>query len=198
MRPELIQIIANTPGVVPYFDLSFQHASSTLLRRMKRFGGSEAFLELLQTARSANPLLGARTNVIVGFPGETDEDLVELAPFIESARLDAVGVFAYSDEEGTAAVDLDGHLPEHEVLARRDYISTLAHRMCDEVALDRIGQRVQVLIEEAKAGRSAHQGPEVDGMTTVISDGIIPVGSIVDAIVIDTEGIDLIAEVVTA
>jgi len=198
MRPELIQIIASTPGVVPYFDLSFQHASSTLLRRMKRFGGSEAFLELLQTARNANPLLGARTNVILGFPGETEADLAELASFIEAAELDAVGVFAYSDEEGTAAVDLDGHLPEHEVLARRDYISSVAQRMCDEVATSRIGQRVQVLIEEENAGRSAHQGPEVDGMTTVISDEIIPIGSIVEAIVIDTEGIDLIAEVVTA
>lgn len=195
MRPELIQIIANTPGVVPYFDLSFQHASSKLLRRMKRFGGTDAFLELLQTARSANPLLGARTNVIVGFPGETDEDLAELEAFIEAAQLDAVGVFAYSDEEGTAAVDLDGHLPEHEVLARREHISSVAQRMCDEVASGRIGQRVQVLIEEENAGRSAHQGPEVDGMTTVISDEVLPVGALIEAVVVDSEGIDLIAKV---
>jgi MiaB/RimO family radical SAM methylthiotransferase len=117
MRPDLISVIANTPGIVPYFDLSFQHASNAVLRRMKRFGGTDSFLDLLSAIRIHNPLAGARTNVIVGFPGETEDDVTELIEFIEGARLDAVGVFAYSDEDGTAAVKLDGHLPEHEVVS---------------------------------------------------------------------------------
>ncbi len=198
MRPELVQIIANTPGVVPYFDLSFQHASASVLRRMKRFGGTQPFLELLETARAANPQLGARTNVIAGFPGETEEDVEESAQFIIEAKLDAVGVFGYSDEDGTAAVKLDNHLPDHVVEQRREYLATVAERACEEVALSRIGQSVTVLIEEDEnVGRSAHQGPEVDGSTTIIGDDSYAIGTFVHAQVVDTEGIDLIARVVS-
>ena len=194
MRPELIAAIANTPGVVPYFDLSFQHASNSVLRRMKRFGGTDNFLDLLGAIRIANPLAGARTNVIVGFPGETDADLQELADFIEGARLDAVGVFAYSDEEGTAAVKLDDHLPDHEIAARFEYISQLANRVTEDVAQDRIGQDVVVLIEgDDNVGRAEHQGPEVDGVTTVISENTYPIGTMVKAVVTDCDGVDLIA-----
>ena len=106
VRPDLIRVITQTPGVAPYLDLSFQHASPTVLRRMKRFGGSEHFLSMLQAARVLNPELGARTNVIVGFPGETQRDVEILEEFIVEARLDVVGVFGYSDEDGTAAVEI--------------------------------------------------------------------------------------------
>ncbi|MGH3359188.1 MAG: MiaB/RimO family radical SAM methylthiotransferase, partial [Nocardioidaceae bacterium] len=98
MRPSLIEAIAQTPGVVPYFDLSFQHASEPLLRRMRRFGGTERFLELLESIRAYAPEAGVRSNVIVGFPGETDDDLDTLCEFLTEARLDATGVFGYSDE----------------------------------------------------------------------------------------------------
>jgi len=195
MRPDLISVIANTPGIVPYFDLSFQHASNSVLRRMKRFGGTDSFLDLLSAIRLHNPLAGARTNVIVGFPGETEDDLAELIAFIEGARLDAVGVFAYSDEEGTAAVKLDDHLPDHEVAARREEVIKVALRVSEDVARSRIGQAVEVLIEEpGNVGRSAHQGPEVDGSTTVISASDIQVGQFVKAIVVDCDGVDLIAK----
>ena len=93
MRPDLVARIATTPGVAPYFDLSFQHSSPTVLRRMKRFGGTEPFLDLLRRARDLAPDLGARSNFIVGFPGETEDDVVELERFLTEARLDAVGVF---------------------------------------------------------------------------------------------------------
>lgn len=198
MRPELIAAIAGTPGVVPYFDLSFQHASNSVLRRMKRFGGTDNFLDLLSAIRVANPLAGARTNVIVGFPGETEDELQELADFIEGARLDAVGVFAYSDEDGTAAVKLDGHLPEHEIQARFDFISQLANRVTEDVAQDRIGQDVVVLIEsEGNVGRAEHQGPEVDGVTTIVSDAALPIGTFVKAVVTDCDGVDLVAHEVS-
>ena len=195
MRPDLISVIANTPGIVPYFDLSFQHASNAVLRRMKRFGGTDSFLDLLSAIRIHNPLAGARTNFIVGFPGETDEDVTELINFIEGARLDAIGVFAYSDEDGTAAVKLDGHLPEHEVQARHEAVSRVALRVSEDVARSRIGQEVSVLIEEVgNQGRSEHQGPEVDGSTTVETDEQLPIGTIVRAVVIDAIGVDLVAK----
>ena len=199
MRPDLISVIANTPGLVPYFDLSFQHASNAVLRRMKRFGGTDSFLDLLSAIRMHNPLAGARTNVIVGFPGETEADLEELISFIEGAQLDAVGVFAYSDEDGTAAVDLPDHLPEHEVQARFEAVSKVALRVSESSALKRIGQSVTVLIEEpGNLGRAEHQGPEVDGSTTIVSEQEFKVGDFVTAVVTATDGVDLLAKPVSA
>lgn len=199
MRPDLISVIANTPGLVPYFDLSFQHASNAVLRRMKRFGGTDSFLDLLSAIRMHNPLAGARTNVIVGFPGETEADLEELIAFIEGAQLDAVGVFAYSDEDGTAAVDLPDHLPEHELQARFEAVSKVALRVSESSALRRIGQSVTVLIEEpGNLGRAEHQGPEVDGNTTIVSEQEFKVGDFITAVVTATDGVDLLAKPVSA
>jgi len=199
MRPDLISVIANTPGLVPYFDLSFQHASNAVLRRMKRFGGTDSFLDLLSAIRMHNPLAGARTNVIVGFPGETEADLEELIAFIEGAQLDAIGIFAYSDEDGTAAVDLPDHLPEHEVQARFEAVSKVALRVSESSALRRIGQSVTVLIEEpGNLGRAEHQGPEVDGSTTIVSGQEFKVGDFITAVVTATDGVDLLAKPVSA
>ena len=199
MRPDLISVIANTPGIVPYFDLSFQHASNSVLRRMKRFGGTDSFLDLLSAIRLHNPLAGARTNVIVGFPGETDADVTELINFIEGARLDAVGVFAYSDEDGTAAVKLDEHISDHEIQARYEEVSKVALRTSEDVARSRVGQEVSVLIEDSgNQGRSEHQGPEVDGSTTVVSDEQIAIGTIVRAVVVDAVGVDIVAKLIAS
>ena len=107
-RPGLVEAIATTPGVAPYFDLSFQHSSEPVLRRMRRFGSTERFLELLASARALAPEAGARSNFIVGFPGETRADVDELVRFLTEARLDAIGVFDYSDEDGTEAAGLPG------------------------------------------------------------------------------------------
>ncbi|MCW2582311.1 MAG: rimO, partial [Klenkia sp.] len=104
LRPGLLELIAGTPGVAPYFDLSFQHSSPSLLRRMRRFGGTDDFLALIERARALAPGAGFRTNVILGFPGETEDDVAELERLVSQGRLDAVGVFGYSDEEGTEAV----------------------------------------------------------------------------------------------
>src|SRR5690606_31911550 len=111
LRPGLLAAIATTPGVAPYFDLSFQHASEAVLRRMRRFGSAGRFLDLLGQIRALAPAAGARSNVIVGFPGETRRDVAELVRFLEAAALDAVGVFTYSDEEGTEAAGLAGKVP---------------------------------------------------------------------------------------
>ena len=103
MRPGLVEVLTGTPGVAPYFDMSFQHSSASVLRRMRRFGDTDRFLDLLAQIRAGDPTAAVRSNVIVGFPGETEADVAELERFLSAARLDAVGVFGYSDEDGTEA-----------------------------------------------------------------------------------------------
>ncbi|MGH3261995.1 MAG: MiaB/RimO family radical SAM methylthiotransferase, partial [Trebonia sp.] len=103
VRPGLIEVIASTTGVAPYFDLSFQHASGPVLRRMRRFGDRARFIGLVERIRQLAPEAGVRSNFIVGFPGETADDLRELELFLGEARLDAIGIFGYSDEDGTEA-----------------------------------------------------------------------------------------------
>jgi ribosomal protein S12 methylthiotransferase len=202
-RPSLLEAIARTPGVVPYFDLSFQHSSPTVLRRMRRFGGTESFLELLAAARALEPLAGARSNVIVGFPGETEDDVDELEAFLVAARLDAVGVFGYSDEEGTEAATYDAKLPEEVVRERVERITSLVEELTAQRAEDRVGEQVEVLVEyvdEQVEGRAAHQAPEVDGATALVEGGALDpselrVGDLVTATVLGTDGIDLVATV---
>jgi ribosomal protein S12 methylthiotransferase len=205
MRPTLISAMASTPGVVPYFDLSFQHASGPLLRRMRRFGDSERFLELIAQVRAAAPAAGIRSNVIVGFPGETEEDVDILCDFLSRAGLDAIGVFGYSDEDGTEAETYDGKLDEDTIAARLDRVTRLAEDLTSARAEARIGELVEILVEslddtdasegQSGEGRAAHQGPEVDGSTTVtgLPDGI-RVGDLVSAKVVGSDGVDLIAE----
>ena len=200
LRPTLTEVIATTPGVAPYFDLSFQHASGPLLRRMRRFGDRESFLGLLEQIRALAPEAGARSNVIVGFPGETDHDLAELHAFLEAAGLDAVGVFGYSDEDGTEAAGYDGKLDEREIARRTAQTADLAEVLTSERAQARIGQVVDVLLEEitdeGAEGRAAHQAPEVDGSTTITGAAGLDVGDLVRAKVVDSLGVDLVAELV--
>jgi ribosomal protein S12 methylthiotransferase RimO len=195
-RPGLLDAIATTPGVSPYFDLSFQHASGSVLRRMRRFGDAESFLGLLEQVRSRSPQAGVRSNVIVGFPGETDDDLETLCDFLVAARLDVTGVFGYSDEDGTEAAGLDGKLDDDEIRARVAHVTDLVEQLTADRAAERIGERVEVLVESVEdeiEGRADHQGPEVDG-TTRLTGGPHSVGDLVSATVIASEGADLVAE----
>jgi ribosomal protein S12 methylthiotransferase len=203
LRPGLLEVIAGTPGLAPYFDLSFQHSSPTLLRRMRRFGGTEDFLRTIERARSLAPGAGFRTNVILGFPGETEDDVAELERFLTEGRLDAVGVFGYSDEEGTEAMRLSGKLDQAEIDARVRRITDLVEELTAQRAEDRIGERAEVLLTEDLSadegpgtwlGHAAHQDPDADGTTTVTgvpADAVA--GQLVAADVVGTEGIDLIA-----
>jgi ribosomal protein S12 methylthiotransferase len=196
IRPSLIEVMASTPKVVPYFDLSFQHASARVLRRMRRFGSAESFLGLLESIRRLAPAAGIRSNVICGFPGETDADVEVLCEFLAAAELDAVGVFGYSAEEGTEASRLDGQQSPEEIEARRARVADLADELVTQRAEARIGECVQVLVEEADediVGRAAHQGPEVDGNVRLITRDGFTRGDLVDAIVSDCDGADLVA-----
>jgi ribosomal protein S12 methylthiotransferase RimO len=225
IRPGLLEAMTSEPGVVPYFDISFQHASAPLLRSMRRFGGREAFLGLVEQVRALAPEAGIRSNVIVGFPGETEADLDELEAFLVAARLDVVGVFGYSDEDGTEAQGYAAKVPEDEVSARVARFTALIEELTAQRAEERVGEVVEVLVESVPAGdasgaggedgddtdggahdededeayvvgRAAHQGPDVDGVT-LIDPALLPdveVGAIVRAVVVGTQGIDLVAE----
>jgi ribosomal protein S12 methylthiotransferase RimO len=196
-RPGLVETIATTPGVSRYYDLSFQHASATVLRRMRRFGDPESFLGLLERVRALAPEAGVRSNVIVGFPGETDDDLQTLCDFLVAARLDVTGVFGYSDEDGTEAAGLDGRLDHDEIRARVEHVTDLVEQLTADRAEERVGERVAVLVESVEdavaEGRADHQGPEVDGTTRLVR-GTHRVGDLVVATVVSTEGADLVAE----
>ncbi|AWS48271.1 30S ribosomal protein S12 methylthiotransferase RimO [Streptosporangium sp. 'caverna'] len=202
LRPGLLEMIASTEGIAAYFDLSFQHASGSVLRRMRRFGDPKRFLDLLESVREIAPEAGVRSNFIVGFPGETEEEFAELVAFLEEARLDVIGIFGYSDEDGTEAASLPGKLDQETIDARVAALTELAEEFMAQRAEERIGTEVDVLIEEdlgdgGYEGRAAHQGPEVDGSVTVQGIGLVP-GQIVRAVVVDSEGVDLIARIKAA
>ena len=203
LRPGLIEVIASTPGVADYFDLSFQHASGSVLRAMRRFGDRERFLALLDQIRELSPRAGVRSNFIVGFPGETAADLAELELFLGSAGLDAIGIFGYSDEDGTEAASRSGKLDDAEIARRVEELAGLADELMAQRAADRVGETLDVLIEdddevgpEIFTGRAAHQAPEVDGVTTVRSAVPLAPGDMVRVVVTGSEGVDLIADAI--
>lgn len=201
MRPSLLAAIADIPGVAAYFDLSFQHASEPVLRRMRRFGSTGRFLGLLGEVRAARADAGVRSNVIVGFPGETRADVGELARFLTAARLDAVGVFGYSDEEGTEAASHPGKVRADAIARRVDRIGRLVEELTAQRAEERVGSTVYVLVESVHdgpagrraEGRAEHQAPEVDGSTTVERAAGVRAGDLVRAVVTGTNGVDLVA-----
>ncbi|GGY50802.1 30S ribosomal protein S12 methylthiotransferase RimO [Streptomyces tanashiensis] len=208
MRPGLIDVLTSTEKVVPYFDLSFQHSAPDVLRAMRRFGDTDRFLELLETIRSKAPTAGARSNFIVGFPGETEADFAELERFITHARLDAIGVFGYSDEDGTEAATYEHKLDQDVVDERLAHLSRLAEELTAQRAEERIGETLEVLVESESddedeeggwIGRAAHQAPETDGQVLLLTTdggagpGLAP-GRMVRAKVVGTEGVDLVAE----
>ncbi|MBO0812633.1 MAG: radical SAM protein, partial [Microlunatus sp.] len=198
-RPGLVEAMTGTPKVVPYFDLSFQHAAAPVLRRMRRFGDPDAFLALIASIRDRAPRAGIRSNVILGFPGETEQDVQALADFLVEARLDAIGVFGYSDEEETEAAGMGGKIDSQEIEARRAEIADLADELVAQRAEDRIGELARVLIESEDTddgrlvGRAEHQGPEVDGVVRVDLRGVAA-GEIIDVLITGSDGVDLVGE----
>jgi ribosomal protein S12 methylthiotransferase len=209
-RPALVTTIAGAAALASYFDLSFQHASEPVLRRMRRFGSRESFLALLDQIRRHAPTAGVRSNVIVGFPGETDADVVELERFLTEARLDAIGVFGYSDEDGTEAAGLPGQHDGGTIAERVARISGLTEQLTAQRAEERVGEIVDVLVETVAetdvgassdeaaetVGRAEHQAPEVDGECRLTGSGTQPfaIGDVVRCRVIAAEGVDLIVE----
>ncbi|UKY53034.1 30S ribosomal protein S12 methylthiotransferase RimO [Streptomyces inhibens] len=202
MRPGLVEVLTGTDKVAPYFDLSFQHSAPGVLRAMRRFGDTDRFLELLEQIRTKAPQAGARSNFIVGFPGESEADLAELERFITEARLDAIGVFGYSDEDGTEAASYENKVDPDEVADRLARVSRLAEELTAQRAEERVGETVRVLVdriddEDGVVGRAAHQAPETDGVTLLSTDQELSPGRMVEAKVVASEGVDLVAEVLS-
>ncbi len=195
IRPTLLQAMIESEKVAPYFDISFQHASAKVLRSMRRFGDKDSFLHLVSQVRALSPQAGIRSNFIVGFPGETDEDFNQVMEFVDAAKLDAVGVFGYSDEDGTEAASATNKLPDEVIAERVATLTQLADTSVANRAAARIGEEVFVLIddEELQEGRAAHQGPEVDG-TVAFMNSNYRNGDWVTATVIDSMGSDLVAK----
>jgi len=194
MRPSLVEAIARTEKVAPYFDLSFQHAHPDVLRRMKRFGGTKDFLTLINNIRKISPEAGIRSNFIVGFPGETQSEYEEIKNFLEEAELDAIGIFGYSVEDGTEAAGFKDGLDQELIDERVNNLNSIAEELMSQRAQGRINNDVEVLVEandeDGVTGRIRQQGPEVDGITTILNSNA-SVGDLVKAVVVGSVGADL-------
>ncbi|PIE34851.1 MAG: 30S ribosomal protein S12 methylthiotransferase RimO [Ilumatobacter coccineus] len=176
---------------VPYFDLSLQHTSKRLLRRMRRWGDGDRFLRRIADIRQREPDAAFRSNFIVGYPGETEADHDELLRFVEEAELDWYGFFAYSAEEGTYAADLDGVVPQSLIDERLIELSELADQVSSSRRDIQIGRRMRVLVDDVGVARSTREAPEIDGIVRVSSS--LPVGEFADVDIIDAWGPDLVA-----
>jgi ribosomal protein S12 methylthiotransferase RimO len=196
IRPELIEVMAGLPTVVDYFDLSLQHVAPSLLRAMKRPGSGESHLDLISQIRRNAPAAGLRSSFIVGFPGETDDDVEHLASFLAEAELDWVGLFLYSAEEGTPAAGFDQQVPRDVALERLRHLQSLQDGITHSRSATQIGQVVEVLVDQVEdgqaVGRSYRQAPEIDGV--ILLDSGAP-GDWLDAEVLGAYGTDLEAKV---
>ncbi|MEN8234490.1 MAG: 30S ribosomal protein S12 methylthiotransferase RimO [Actinomycetota bacterium] len=168
IRPSLIEEIAGNPLVADYFDLSLQHTSERLLRAMKRPGSGEAHRTLIEQIRDAAPGAALRSSFIVGFPGETDDDVDELAEFISDARIDWVGLFPFSPEEGTIAATMEGRIPDEEVQERLRHLQAIQDDVTATHSTDQIGRTLTVVVDQVEEGqpvaRSYREAPEIDGV----------------------------------
>jgi ribosomal protein S12 methylthiotransferase len=178
---------------VPYFDLSLQHVSVPQLRRMRRWGRGERFLERIEYIRALEPTAAFRSNFIVGYPGETEEDHDQLLEFIETSRLDWVGLFAYSEEDGTYGVGLEDKVPAELAMERLREANGLAEQITAELRRTLVGTNQTLLVDRAGVARSHREAPDIDGVVHI--DAEIAPGSFIEAVVTDAEGPDLSAKV---
>ncbi len=176
---------------VPYFDLSLQHVSRPLLRRMRRWGDDERFRSTISSIRAKEPAATFRSNFIVGYPGETEEDHDRLLAFVEDVQLDWCGFFAFSEEEGTLAATQDGTVAPELMAERLRELGELQDRITADRRADLIGSRVEVLVDEPGVGRTYREAPEIDGVVLVTDD--LPVGEFVTVEISASLGPDLVA-----
>lgn len=174
---------------VPYFDLSLQHVSRPLLRRMRRWGDGERFLDRIADIRRREPDAALRSNFIVGYPGETEEDHDALLDFVGQADLDWCGFFSYSREDGTYAADLDGTVPVGLVAERLAELREVQDATTERRRAALVGRRVDVLVDEPGVGRTHREAPEIDGVVNVPEH--LPVGEVVPLTVTGSAGPDL-------
>jgi ribosomal protein S12 methylthiotransferase len=194
LSDDLIDAICDSG--VAYFDLSLQHVSKPLLRRMRRWGDGQRFLDRIADIREREPAAAFRSNFIVGYPGETEADHEQLLGFVEEAQLDWCGFFSYSREDGTYAADLDGAVDPSLMNER---LAELRELQDDITATRRdalIGSTVEVLVDSVGVGRSHREAPEIDGVVHVAS--ALRPGEFVEVDIVDALGPDLVAAGVSA
>jgi len=198
----ILDAIAAEPKVVKYVDIPLQHASEAVLRRMKRPTGKGSLGEMIRRIRDRVPGVAVRTSFIVGFPGETEADFEELLSFVEAEEFDNVGVFTFSDEEGTTSFDLPDRVPARVKERRRRKLLSAQKRISARRNRARVGERIEVLVEGTHPdtdlllrGRTAGQAPEIDGQV-LINDGTAEAGSFVTCEVTEGHAYDLVARVV--
>lgn len=194
---ELIEALARNAHVCHYIEMPLQHASKSVLRAMNRRGDGNEFRSLISKLRTAMPDVVLRTTVIVGFPGETDEDFEELKDFIEDVEFDYVGIFPYSPEEGTPGASLPNQIDEDVKMARYQELRDCADSLGWSKAAQYIGSSLEVLVEGVDAeglyGRFAGQAPDIDGIVrlTALHDDGVTIGSYVNAKIFDSILYDL-------
>jgi ribosomal protein S12 methylthiotransferase len=198
ITPDLLEAMASSPVVCRYLDMPLQHASKDVLQRMGRRGGAAEYLRLVGVVRDLLPGVALRTTLISGFPGETRADAQRLLDFVREAKLDYVGVFPYSPEEGTAAAVMPGQVPTRTRIARAQRLRDLADDIGTERVTRHVGTTLEVLVEGVDeegttVGRHRGQAPEIDGI--VLLDTECAAGAIVEARITDSLGYDLIGEV---
>ena len=165
LSDDLIDAVCATG--VPYFDLSLQHVSSPLLRRMKRWGDGTKFLRRIEQIRALEPDAAFRSNFIVGYPGETEDDHDQLLRFVEEARVDWCGFFSFSREDGTYAADLDGQIDPGLMADRLAELRELQDQITAAKRDELIDSKVEVLVDEPGVGRTHREAPEIDGVISI-------------------------------
>ena len=205
ITPRLLQTIARHDTIAKYLDVPLQHASANVLKRMRRGGTSARFLQIIEQARTTVPNLVLRTSFIVGFPGETEADFNELLAFVEAARIDWLGVFSYSDEEGAGAFALDEKVPKRTIEARRRKLMKLQQTISKRARKAWIGRELDILVEGESEetdllwqGRSLDQAPEIDGKVLINDFGpheaLVP-GTFYRAQITESHDYDVVARI---
>ena len=195
----MIKTIAASEHVIPYLDLPVQHISQSILTKMNRHHSEQELRDRLQELKSAVPDLVLRTTVMVGFPGESDNDFQSLCDFVKEYEFDWLGAFAFSPQENTVAMHMDDQVPDEVKAARLDKIKSIQHRITREKNRARLGRTEKILISSRSSanlylGRSYFQAPEVDGITMVKSDQPLRKGDFVQAHLVGVRNYDMIGE----
>lgn len=198
----LLQLMADNPRIVPYLDIPLQHVSDKILRSMNRRYNAEQLFATVHRIRNVLPDIALRTTFLVGFPGETEEDFLEIETFLRKVQFDHVGVFPYANEEGCPSEKFGDQLPEEEKLRRCDYLLGVQSELSEAIQKKYIGRVEPVLVEGLSSetdllleGRTRYQAPEVDGCV-YINAGVASPGDIVTVHITDAQVYDLIGEIV--
>lgn len=195
----LIDEIANNPKVVKYLDIPIQHISNNILKAMRRRTKKETITAKIDELRRRVPEIALRTSLIVGFPGETEEDFNELVDFVKEYKIDNLGVFTYSKEEDTLAAEMDNQVDEEIKEKRKRIIMTLQSKIFFNKNKNKIGKKYRVLVENIEnniaIGRNYAMAPDIDGAILIKCDTILTIGNFYDVEIVDTEEYDLIGVV---